>query len=340
MATESGIKDPAVIADQADASEVERLLRDSPGSFDFFQAVRLILRTLGGDTGALRFEARKSLAFPPSQIDSLDWDEESVRMVVSFMGLTGPMGVLPRSYSDLVTDRLRNRDRGLADFLDILNDRMIRLFYKAWEKHRFPVTFERDEQDRLTRYLTAFIGLATPGLQNRLAVRDRSMLLYAGLLGLQPRSATTLEQIIESYFEVPAAVEQFVGSWQQLPASDVSVFDASDSYSEQLGVGAVVGDAIWDQQSRIRVTLGPMKEREYLEFLPTGKAWEALRAVTTFFCGMDIEVEVQLVLDRNDVPQCELGDESEAGPRLGWFTWMKSSPEFDRNPADTVLVLT
>jgi len=25
---------------------------------------------------------------------------------------------------------------------------------------------------------------------------------------------------------------------------------------------------------------------------------------------------------------------------LGWFTWMKSKPAFDRDPGDTVLLLT
>ena len=340
MAAQGGIENPSVTPEQAPSAELQRTLRESPASFEFFQAVRLLLRFLGDDADGLRFESKKSLSFPTSQIESLDWDDDSARMVVNFMGMTGPQGVLPYSYSELVTDRLRNRDRGLAAFLDILNDRMISLFYRAWEKYRHPVPFERDEQDHLSQYLMALVGLGTPGLQDRLAVRDHSLLLYAGLLGLQTRSATALEHILEGYFGVRAEVEQFVGSWQQLPASDLSVFDQGDSYSEQLGVGAVVGDAIWDQQSRIRVKLGPLKQRQYLEFLPTGKAYEALRAVVEFFCGLDMEVEILLVLDRDDVPRCELGQESEAGPRLGWFTWMKSEQEFDRNPADTVLVIT
>jgi len=337
VAPQSGIENSSVTAE---GSEVERLLRESPSSFDFFQAVRLLYRFLGGNREALRFESRNSLAFPTSQVESLEWDEHSARMVVNFMGLTGPAGVLPYNYTELISDRLRNRDRGLAAFLDIFNHRMTGLFYDAWEKYRPPVVFERDEEDRLTRYLMALIGMATPGLQDRLAVEDQSLLLYAGLLGLQPRSATALEQIIQGYFGVPAEVEQFVGSWQQLPASDLSVFDEGRSYSEQLGVGAVVGDAIWDQQSRIRVKLGPLKQNQYLHFLPDGAAYEPLRAVIVFFAGTDMEVEVQLVLDRDDVRQCQLGEQSEAGPRLGWFTWMKSGEDFDRHPADTVLVVT
>jgi hypothetical protein len=39
------------------------------------------------------------------------------------------------------------------------------------------------------------------------------------------------------------------------------------------------------------------------------------------------------------VPSCDLGNDSASGPRLGWFTWMKSGTEFDRAPEDTVLLL-
>jgi predicted component of type VI protein secretion system len=48
---------------------------------------------------------------------------------------------------------------------------------------------------------------------------------------------------------------------------------------------------------------------------------------------------VQLILQREAVPKCDLGEAGLAGPRLGWFTWMKSGPEFDRAPADTVLLI-
>jgi predicted component of type VI protein secretion system len=62
--------------------------------------------------------------------------------------------------------------------------------------------------------------------------------------------------------------------------------------------------------------------------------------LTRFFSGDDLEFEVQLVLEQQEVPQCELGVEGGGGPQLGWFTWMKSGPAFDRNPSDTVLLLS
>jgi type VI secretion system protein ImpH len=183
------------------------------------------------------------------------------------------------------------------------------------------------------------IGMGTDGLQTRLVVRDQSLLFYTGLLALHPRSAVALERILEDYFGVPAQVDQFVGAWQSLDPSNQCVFENADSFSEQLGVGAVVGDEIWDQQSRLRVKLGPLTAEQYLGFLPSGEAAEPLRDLVRFYCGTHLEIEVQLILKQDEVPNCNLGKADLAGPRLGWFTWMKSGDDFDRAPADTVFLL-
>ena len=337
------------LAVAAPLSHVEEELRQRPGLFDFFQAVRLLLQILRDREPvgtfarprreAVRFHVNNSLAFPPTEIQSIDWDSDAPQMVVNFMGLTGPAGVLPYCYSEMMAARMRDRDHTMAAFFDIFNHRMISLFYQAWEKYRSSVAYERDGKDRLSKYLMCLIGMGTGGLQRRLVVRDQSLLFYTGLMGLQSRSAAALENILEDYFGVPAEIEQFVGAWQSLDPSNQCVFEGGDSFSDQLGVGAVVGDEIWDQQSRIRVRLGPLTQEQYLGFLPSGSAFDPLRDLVRFFCGLELEIEVQLVLKQEEVPNCNLGKLDLAGPRLGWFTWMKSGEDFDRAPADTVFLL-
>ncbi|HUI76474.1 MAG TPA: type VI secretion system baseplate subunit TssG [Bryobacteraceae bacterium] len=336
-------------APSAQWSAVEQELRESPGTFEFFQAVRLFSLIFAGrepvghfvppEREVVRFAANTSLSFPPSQIHTIDWSGPIPKMAVNFMGLTGPIGALPYAYSELIVGRLRSRDRALAEFLDIFNHRMISLFYQAWEKYRFQVAYEREGKDRLSRYLMSLIGLGTPGLQARQEVRDEALLFYSGLLALQPRSAVGLCHMLEDYFGVRVEVEQFVGSWQALDPADQSVFEDGDSFSEQLAVGLVAGDAVWDQQSRVRVRIGPLTQEQYLGFLPSGRAHESVRSLIRFFCGPNLEVELQLILRRDSVPSCDLGNDSASGPRLGWFTWMKSGTEFDRAPEDTVLLI-
>src|SRR5204863_7315346 len=112
-----------------------------------------------------------------------------------------------------------SKDHTLASFLDIFNHRMVSLFYQAWEKYRFTIAYERGERDRFSHHLLDLIGLGTPGLHERQAVPDDSLLFYSGLLSLHPRSATALRQILIDYFAVPVQIEQFVGCWQGLDES-------------------------------------------------------------------------------------------------------------------------
>ena len=148
-----------------------------------------------------------------------------------------------------------------------------------------------------------------------------------------------LRAVLADYFDVPVEIEQFVGAWRGLELEDQCRFGEVESCSEQLGQGAVVGDEIWDQQSRVRIRLGPLPLGRYRQFLPTGSAYEPLRALTRFFAGDELEFEVQLVLKQDEVPRCSLGAEDESAPELGWVSWMKSGPAFNRDPSDTIILL-
>jgi type VI secretion system protein ImpH len=342
------------VADASAQPELEALLRDDPTSFDFFQAVRLLARLRPGRApvgrfwrpGAevARFGANLATAFPASEIQALTLPavvagpDGLPRLTVNFMGLTGPLGVLPAVYTQHVAERVRDRDPALRDFLDLFHHRLVSLFYRAWEKHRFVVAFERGASDPVTEHLRDLIGIGTGGMSGRLPVKDEALLFYAGLLGMQPRPAQALEQLLSDYFGIPVTVEQFVGGWYPLTSATQCELGDEMSASAQLGLGAVAGDEIWDMQSRVRLRLGPLTRRQYDQFLPGGSAYEPLRAIVRFFSNEQFEFEAQLVLARDEVPACTLGEEGAAAPPLGWCTWLRSAP-FARDPDETVLEL-
>lgn len=330
-------------------SEIEEKLRREPFSFEFFQAVRLLERFLPDRTSVgkfaqpekevARFAAHPSLAFPASQIQGMEWRENApVQMTVNFMGLQGPEGVLPNPYTSLIIERQRAADTSLRDFFDLFNHRIISLFYRAWRKYRFDVACEHGERDLFSRHLLSLIGLGTEGLRDRQAISDDSLIYYSGLLAQKPRSAQALQQILADYFAVPVAIEQFAGGWCRLDAETQCRLDDTKSASEELGLGAVVGDEVWNQQSRVRVVLGPLSLDRYADFLPEGKSYDPLRAWLRFFSNDEWDFEVKLILEREQVPACTLGAEGISGPQLGWVSWVKSAP-FNRNPDDTVLAL-
>ena len=353
MAPESRSENPPLAPVRAEGwSEIEELLRERPTSFQFFQAVRLLEQILPGrqpvgrfalpQNEVVRFGSNSDTSFPASQISSIEWPDESAPpgqpplMRVNFMGLTGPSGVLPLYYSMMVRERLRAKDTTMGEFFGLFDHRMISLFYQAWEKHHFAVAYEKGHGDQLTRRVFDFIGMGTPGLRGRQAVPDDALLFYAGLLGPHPRSATALQQLLIDYFEVPVEIEQFVGSWRTLDADSQCQFGDMPSYSQQLGLGVVVGDEVWDQQSGVRIRLGPLTMAQYLSFLPNGKAHQPLRSLVKFYSGGEFDFEVQLVLRREEVPQCELGRDGDAAPQLGWLSWAITAPR-QSDAGETIL---
>ena len=317
-------------------------LAKSPWAFEFFQAVALLQRLRPGSRPvggfskpaeeAVHFRVNTRMAFPASQIQALDLTDDTTtpEMTVNFMGLTGPSGVLPQSYSELILERARAKDTSLADFLDIFNNRLVALFYRSWQKSRFPATFagagSAGEQDRFTGYLMDLIGLGTGGLAGRQEIVDEALLHYASLVGMQARSATALEQIIGDFFNVPVSIEQFAGSWYTLDTATQCRMTGEDSPSVQIGAGAVVGDAIWDRQGRVQIRIGPLTLERYREFLPDGAAYEALRALTRFFSNDCLDFELKLVLEANEVPEIELDFGAKTPARLGWLSWAKVVP--------------
>jgi type VI secretion system protein ImpH len=342
MATQSGRADPS-LAD---------VFLEEGYRFDFFAAVRLLewlypdRQPVGGKADAaseiVRFRSRPSLGFPASAVYEVlppSEQRQPARMTVMFMGLTGPLGVLPRHYTELLIERARQKDRTLHDFLDLFHHRLVSLFYRAWEKYRFPIAYERAAargrgEDRFSEHLFDFIGMGTPGLRGRLQVRDEALLFYAGLLAQHPRSAAALAGILADYFEVPVEVVPYTGEWLPLAERDRTQLGSANR-NNVLGDGAVLGSRAWDQQAKFTLRIGPLGLPAFRDFLPTGRGFRRLVNFARFLAGEEFNFDIRLVLRAPEVPWCRLGQTGAEAPRLGWSTWLKTG-EFTRDADDPV----
>jgi type VI secretion system protein ImpH len=336
-------------------------LARQPTAFDFFQAVELLERAFPdrepvghfGDPEreVVHFRAPASLAFPSAEVTALHVPEDGgapARMDVTFLGLTGPSGVLPRYYTEQVIVRNGAKDPTLRDFLDLFHHRWTSLFFRAWRKTRphagGGAAAAGAAEDGalgggsawLTSHLRSLVGIGTDELRARLPASDQVPLYYAALLLPRPRSALALERLLADYFDVPVAVEQFAGGWYPLAAGTQCAL-GEDGPSSLLGDGAVVGDEVHDPQGRVRLRVGPLTRARYDAFLPTGDAHEPLRALVRLFAGDDLDFELRLVLARDEVPACVL-DADRPSPPLGWCTWLRAGP-LTRDPDDAALPL-
>ncbi len=313
-------------------------LFDEPYRFEFFQAVRLLekiypdRKAVGMDAmpheEIVRFRSHVSFDFPASEIqkleDSVDEinDKTTLEMHINFMGMVGMSGVMPLPYTELIAARARYKDTAMWTFLDMFSHRMISMFFRAWEKYRFPVGYERG-QDKFTGYLFDIVGLGTPGLRGRMNVADESLLPYSGLIAQKPHSSNALANILSDYFGVNAKVIQFFGQWLELDRESITKLGEANSL---LSRSAIIGTRIWDQQSKFRIVLGAMTFRQFQAFLPNGSAYKALNSIVRFMTGLELDFDVRLKLMADEVPSCILTTRAKRRPMLGWSSWLKTTP--------------
>jgi type VI secretion system protein ImpH len=340
MAAEDGRKGP----------DLSDLVRGEPYRFDFFQAVRVLeaaarLRAdsdprhpaaaVGRDHAPhrehVRFRAAPSLSFPAAPLAQVRGSTGAgpAEAVVTFLGLFGPHGVLPPHYTALLLRRLRDKDFALRDFLDLFNHRAVSLFYRAWEKYRLPIAFERAARDGVTDPATqvvyCFAGFGTDGLRGRQAVPDGAFLYYAGHFAHFPRSAVALEALLADYFGLPVEVEQAAGQWLTLADADRSRLpddEFPDGMNAALGLTALAGERVWDVQSKFRIAVGPLTYAEFRRFMPDGDGLRQLGALTRTYVGPELDFEVVPLLKPTDAPPLVLAGDGPDGPQLGWNTWV------------------
>jgi type VI secretion system protein ImpH len=145
--------------------------------------------------------------------------------------------------------------------------------------------------------------------------------------------------MLADYFDVEVEVESFIGAWRKIEDQDQCFLTDEKLDSTALGSGVIVGDEVWDQQSRVRVRIGPLSAERYQEFLPTGSAWAALQSLIRVFSRNDLEYEICPVLRRDDVPPCKMTSDTTVGTMLGWNTWLNSRREFDHDADETLILL-
>jgi len=323
-------------------------LFDEPFGFEFFQAVRLFeklfpeRKPVGREAlpheEPVRFRSRIALDFPSSEIHDISetinerTGDTYAEMLVNFMGLVGVSGVLPVRYTELVLDRIRHRDTAMWSFLDIFTHRSVSMFYRAWAKYRFPIGYERG-QDEFTSYLFDFAGLGTKGMTGILGLNEESLLPYTGLISQKPHSQSSVQNLLGDYFDIHAKADQFVGQWLEIEASS---YTRRCVQSSKLGSEAMIGTRVWNQQSRFLVKLGPLPLKKFIAFLPQGDAYKPMCSLVRFMVGLEFDFRVQLILEKRQVPGLVLTTRAVRRPMLGWTTWLKTKP-FKKDDDQVVL---
>lgn len=301
--------------------------------YDFFQAVRLLLATrpsavAPGGQGplskeAVRFRANPSLGFPSSDIDAIRHDPRTdagfppLAMTVNFLGLIGPASPLPAYYTEEVIRSDSDTAVG-QQFFDIFHHRFISFVYRSWEKYRYYLQYRSGARDPFSNRMFALIGLGHERLRQGSSLDWARLLPYLGLLGMNVRSASLLSGVVSHYFgNVPVRVQEYV---RHKTVIDPIQRNRLGMANCTLGESSLLGEKVYDVNTKFRLHIGPLNFADYREFLPGGGYGAALRELVSFTLVDKFEYDVALVLAAQDVSRTTLAKDNPC--RLGYSTWL------------------
>ncbi|RWN29892.1 type VI secretion system baseplate subunit TssG [Mesorhizobium sp.] len=266
-------------------------------------------------------------------------DRGPARVTVANLGLMGPEGPLPLHLTRWVLDRLSQRwftgvdarqtsDTTFVDFVNILQHRMIALYYRAWADAHPAVQVERAVGGRVRAMLEAMAGIGLPGTHN--PDLDAVKLRQAASLAGQVDGPERLTLFLAEAFKVPVQIKEFVATWMTIPASLQTRL--AQAYAV-LGRGATIGPRVFSRQSRIELRVGPLGYEEFKTFLPGGQRLKMFKQAVRDMVGESLDVDLRIVLAREAVPQPRIG-----AVQLGRTTWLARPAE--RGDADDMRLRT
>jgi type VI secretion system protein ImpH len=329
-----------------DAVSLMKELETRFASFEFYAALRRIecaypaLPRLGKSARAadepVRLGQVPSLKFAPAMFAEAEQRADGRLWLGGvFFGLFGPNGPLPIHLTEYAHDRRHNfRDYTLSRFADVFHHRLMCLFYRGWADAQPTVHSDRPASDRFRTYVGALVGVGQASLRDRDAMPDAAKLHYAGRLSPQARNPESLRTVLEDFFSERVQILEFQGEWMRLSDEDRLCLGESPR-SGTLGLSSTLGGHVWGAQSRFRIALGSMPLEAFERFLPGSPALGQLTAIVRNYVGYELAWDLQLILDRSQVPGVRLG----GGARLGWSSWLGSAVR-DRDASDVVLANT
>lgn len=297
-----------------------------PWRHDFFAAMRLLERSFPdrpriGDAASIREEyvalgQDPYMDFPASNLSKVEETEAGrLRILVKFLGLLGPQGALPLATTEEVYSWWSMRDDSFPRFLDLLQNRFLQLFFRAWADSRPIAQNDRPEQDRFIAYVGANIGLGSAPYRDLDTVPDRAKLTFAGLIGSQAKGASRLRALVGGLFGVKAEIFEFVGSFLEIEAGERTRLGQKNS---ALGTDLLLGGSVFSVQDKFRLRIYVKDLAQYLDFLPTGSRCESLADIIFFYVGDQLDWEVELALPSGAVQPLRLSTFGQ----LGWTSWL------------------
>ncbi len=304
-----------------EAAALKKSLLDNGHRYGFYQAyrlLRLLAQTEGGNESELRIKPQLSLGFQESDINRIvERQAGGFDLTVNFLGLYGVSSPLPTFYSEDLIDDAHEERHGQRDFLDIFNQTLYPLFFKAWLKTKPHLRLVEFNDQGLLEVLYKFVGLIEPS--NYLnQPGSETLLRFAGLYAQNPRSASGLQTI---------SAGTYPKSSIEIIQLDVRVMPIADDQRCKLGIQANelgqdshLGSQIANRTTNITIRLSDLDEKLFHELLPGQLEYKRLQFIVRYYLIDPLEIRLELGLRKDHLKGARLSGNSWSS--LGNDTWL------------------
>ena len=334
---------------------IEYLKSKQIPEYDLFQVLRVLERSaiagnqktsksIGVDEPPkhefVAFGLSKSIGFeaaPVERVEALGEGElKRTKLYIACFGLLGSSGVLPTFYTDLIVHKARAKDSALEQLITELNARSISFSYRAWQKNRLPISWERrnlmerlQEKDISESVLGAYTGIRLTHGEIKATEQLKSLVYYySGFYSNRPRNAYSLKRIAQTALGVDVTLIQNVGRWFSLDENQITALGGENSHA---GTSFTLGDSVYEGHNSFRIKTEPLDLENFESLLPGSDRFQFLKEMVSLYVGDSYLADLQLVLMDKEVPEMTLfneGDERKSSP-LGTGLWLESETRDD-----------
>jgi len=150
----------------------------------------------------VQLDQRPTLAFPSSEIASIQVYGDRWKIESLSFGLWGANGVLPHLWTEFAYQRERvAEDPALRDFVGLFHHRMLSLFYKAWARVDQATDHDRADSQRFLYFVESLAGLASVSATERGEQTERhSRAYFANTVGALTRHPEGISRVLSHFF--------------------------------------------------------------------------------------------------------------------------------------------
>lgn len=290
---------------------------------DFFALVTKIIQA--NDKGLNpRYKNSIDLKYPFSNIDKTNVSEDKLLVFTTIFSLAGTLGVLPLQIREELLNRHRDKDDSLTDFIDIFNSRAIDFLVAIQKKKIFGTNSQiYSKQSNLGSILKSIVGFYNYGEEQKSKVGISFYIFFGGYFSSRIRNQENLQQMLSFYLGVPIEIEMFCQGWEYIDQKHQGKLSFDKNLGSSLGENMILGKRIRIYQRQCRISVGPLDESSFQEFLPGGVWLNKIKEIVRVYWNNSVSIELKLIRKANSIGTIFLGKKNYY-KILGRNSWLLS----------------